>query len=69
MVTVWTPKAIAELRKAFDYISLDSSQNAQKFVDEIITLADKIPAHPEMFPSDKYKKANDGTWRAFEKYH
>jgi len=22
-----------------------------------------------MFPPDKFKKNNDGTWRAFEKYH
>lgn len=69
MVTVWTPQAIAELKKAFEYIGQDSPQNAQKFVDEITTLADKIPEHPEMFPPDKYKKSNDGTWRAFEKFH
>lgn len=68
MATVWTPQAIAELKKAFEYIDQDSPQNAQKLVDEITTLADKIPEHPEMFPPDKYKKSNDGTWRAFEKF-
>ena len=69
MVTVWTPQAIAELKKAFEYISQDSPQNANNVIDEIITLADKLPEQPEMFPPDKYKKANDGSWRAFEKYH
>jgi addiction module RelE/StbE family toxin len=69
MVTVWTPQAKAELRKAYDYISKDSPQNARKVVDELTRIADQLPAQPEMFPADKFKKNNDGTWRAFEKYH
>jgi addiction module RelE/StbE family toxin len=69
VVTVWTPQAIAELKKAFEYISQDSPQNAKKVVDEIIAVADKLPGQPEMFPLDKYKKDNDGSWRAFEKFH
>jgi plasmid stabilization system protein ParE len=69
MVTVWTPQAITELRKAYDYISKDSTQNARKVVDELTAIADRLPAQPEMFPPDKFKKNNDGNWRAFEKYH
>jgi addiction module RelE/StbE family toxin len=69
MVTVWTPQAITELRKAFEYISQDSPQNANNVIDEIIALADKLPEQPEMFPPDKYKKNNDGSWRSFEKFH
>jgi plasmid stabilization system protein ParE len=68
VVTVWASQAIAELRKAFEYISRDSPQNARKFVDEIIALADRIPERPEIFPPDKYKMDNDGSWRAFEKF-
>jgi plasmid stabilization system protein ParE len=40
MVTVWTPRAIVELRKAYDYISKDSPQNAGKVVDELTRIAD-----------------------------
>jgi plasmid stabilization system protein ParE len=69
MVTVWTPQAIAELRKAYDYISKDSPQNARKVVDELTAFADQLPEQPEMFPADKFKKNNDGSWRAFEKFH
>ena len=69
MVTVWTPQAITELRKAYDYISKDSPQSARKVVDELTRIADQLPAQPEMFPADKFKKNNDGNWRAFEKYH
>jgi addiction module RelE/StbE family toxin len=68
MVTVWTPKASAELKKAFEYISQDSPTNALKVISTIVDIADKIALQPEKFPVDKYKKNNDGTWRAFEKY-
>ncbi|MHA4811129.1 type II toxin-antitoxin system RelE/ParE family toxin [Flavitalea flava] len=68
MVTVWTQQAIAELKKAYKYISQDSPQNAKKVIDEIILLTDKLPDQPEIFPPDKLKKNNDGSWRAFEKF-
>jgi len=32
-------------------------------------IADQLPTQPEMFPPDKFKRNNDGTWRAFEKFH
>ena len=69
MVTVWTPQALAELKKTFEYVSGDSPQNAKIVVDEIILLADKLTNQPEMFPPDKFKQNNDNSWRAFEKFH
>ena len=69
MVTVWTPQASIELRKAYDYISKDSPQNARKVVEEITRMADQLRAQPEMFPPDKFKENNDGKWRAFDKFH
>jgi plasmid stabilization system protein ParE len=69
MVTVWSKRAKAELKKAYEYICQDSSQNAAKVRDELIDITIDLPRHPEIFPPDKYKKDNDGTWRAFEKYH
>lgn len=69
MVTIWTSQASPELRKAYDYISKDSPQNATKVVDEITRIADQLPAQPEMFPPNKFKKNSDGTWRAFRMRH
>lgn len=69
MVTVWSKRAKAELQKAFEYICRDSPQNAAKVRDEIIDMTINLSKHPEKFPPDKYKKENNGTWRAFEKYH
>jgi plasmid stabilization system protein ParE len=69
MVTIWSKTAMSELRKAYHYIQLDSIQNAEIVRDEIIDITIALPRHPEKYPLDKFKKNNDGTWRAFEKYH
>jgi len=69
VVTVWSKRARAELQKAYLYILLDSLQNAEMVRDEIIDLTIDLPNHPEKHPLDKFKKDNDGTWRAFEKHH
>lgn len=68
MVVVWSNSAKAELRKAYEYIALDSLQNAKMVRDTLIDLTIDLPKHPEKHPADKFKKDNDGTWMAFEKY-
>jgi plasmid stabilization system protein ParE len=69
MVVVWSNGAKVELRRAFEYIALDSLQNAQMVRDTLIDLTIDLSADPEKHPLDKFKKDNDGTWRAFEKHH
>jgi len=69
MVVIWSNSAKAELRKAYEYIALDSPQNAKTVRDTLIDLSIELSQHPEKHPADKFKKGNDGSWRAFEKYH
>ena len=69
MVVVWSNSAKVELRKAFEYIALDSLQNAQMVRDTLIDMTIDLSENPEKKPLDKFKKDNDGTWRAFEKHH
>jgi plasmid stabilization system protein ParE len=69
MVTVWSKRARVELQRAYLYIRLDSVQNAEMVRDEIIDLTIDLANHPTKHPPDKFKKNNDGTWRAFEKHH
>jgi plasmid stabilization system protein ParE len=69
MVIVWSNSAKTELKKAYDYIALDSLQNAQMVRDALIDLTIDLFENPEKHPLDKFKKHNDGNWRAFEKYH
>ena len=69
MVTVWSKRARTELQKAYLYILLDSLQNAGMVRDDIIDITIGLSKHPEKYPPDKFKKDNDGTWRAFELHH
>ena len=69
MVVVWSNSSKDELKKAFEYIALDSIQNAQIVRDTLIDLTIDLLENPEKHPLDKFKKNNDGTWRAFEKHH
>ena len=66
MVAVWSKRARAGLLKAYKYIYKDSPQNAVKVRDEIIDVTINLSKHPEFYPPDKFKKDNDGRWRAFE---
>jgi plasmid stabilization system protein ParE len=69
MVVVWSDSAKSELKKAFKYIALDSLQNAEMVRDSLIDLTIELAENPEKYPLDKFKKGNDGNWRAFEKHH
>ncbi len=68
MVTVWSNSAKRQLQKAYEYIKLDSLQNAVNVRNEIISRSVELAANPEIFPADKYKQNNDGSYRAFELY-
>ena len=66
MVVVWINSAKSELKKAYEYIALDSLQNAQMVRDVLIDLTIDLSNHPQKHPNDKFKKDNDGTWRVLE---
>jgi plasmid stabilization system protein ParE len=65
----WPPTVQNQLERAYRYILLDSYQNAEKVKADILASADKLAANPEMYPPDKYRKNNDGSFRAYELYH
>jgi plasmid stabilization system protein ParE len=57
------------MKQAFDYISKDSLQNAKKVVEDILSAVNKAIFNSEIYPPDKYKDNNDGSYRAFENHH
>jgi plasmid stabilization system protein ParE len=63
-----TKKALLSLDKLFLYIAEKSVRNAEKVLDEIQKKVKELPYNPEKYPIDKYKKDNDGNFRAFELY-
>jgi plasmid stabilization system protein ParE len=67
MEVVWSKSAERELKRAFDFIRLDSKINALKVIEILVKMTLEIPKHPTKYSPDKYKKNNNGDWRAFEK--
>lgn len=66
MVVLWSQSARAALRHAYEHIATDSPQAAQAVINEIVDATLILVQHPERHHPDKFKKNNDGNWRAFE---
>jgi plasmid stabilization system protein ParE len=66
---VWTKRSQQHMKKAYDYISKESQQNAVKVLEDIVAAVNKAIPNPEFYSADKFKKNNDGSYRAFEKHH
>lgn len=62
----WSKIALKQFEAVINYISEDSIQNAEKVRKEILEKIQNITANPEIYYTDKYKKNNDGSYRAFE---
>jgi plasmid stabilization system protein ParE len=65
----WPLRAQHQLEKAYRYVLLDSYQNAEKMKGDILISTRKVADNPEMYPPDKYRKNNDGSFRAYELHH
>jgi plasmid stabilization system protein ParE len=66
---VWTKLSQKQMKYLYDYISEDSVKNAAAVLSGIATAVNKAINNPEIYNADKYKINNDGSYRAFEKYH
>ncbi len=58
-----------QLRELYDNIKKDSLQNAGKVRSAIVSAAIELSENPGRYNPDKFKKNNDGSFRAFELYH
>jgi len=65
----WDEAAKNSLHEIIAYIKKDSVQNAENVKQTILKAIREIPSHPERYPADKFKKNNNGSYRAFEIYH
>jgi plasmid stabilization system protein ParE len=65
----WPAMAQNQLSKAYEHILLDSYQNAEKVKKDILASTRKLAVNPEMYPPDKFRKNNDGSFRAYELHH
>ena len=65
---VWRKKALSELNHIYEHIKQSSPKSAIKVKNKIFETVDKLEKHPEIYPVDRFKNKNDGSFRAFEIY-
>lgn len=63
---IWPARVQKQMEKVYEYILRDSYQNAEKVKENILASTRKLAVNPEMHPPDKYRKNNDGSFRAYE---
>ena len=61
-------EAKSSLRQIYAYIQKDSIQNAEKIREKIVSSIHSLIKNPEQHSPDKYRKCNDGSYRAYEIY-
>jgi plasmid stabilization system protein ParE len=64
---VWNKKPTKFLANVLRRISQDSTVQAERVEDVIVTSIQDLVLNPERHPPDKFKKDNPGNFRAFEK--
>jgi plasmid stabilization system protein ParE len=63
----WSKPALHQLDKALDFIIENGFISyAAELEESIISRIDNLIDNYTIYPSDKYKKDNDGSYRAFE---
>ena len=67
-VIIWNNRASVYFKNAYERIKEESYSNAEKVRDGIMKVIDSLPSQAEKYPPDKFKKNNQGNYRAFEKY-
>ncbi len=65
---VWDTKAYLQLEKEHKFIKKKSVIAANKVRKSIRDTAKSLALHSDIYSLDRFKKNNDGNYRAFEKY-
>ena len=68
-VVVWDKKALLQLNDVFDFLKTKSVVSAKKVIITLLKLTDSLNQDFEIYEQDRFKLNNDGSFRAFEKYH
>jgi len=69
MTVNWNKRSLKQLEDACNYIKQDSIKSALKVKNDIFSVTDSLAIYPGKYPLDKYKKNNDGSYRAFTLHH
>ena len=65
---IWSTRGSNQLKKSLKDLKEKSPTAALKVKSEILKTTRELSKNPEIYSLDRFKKNNDGTIRAFEKY-
>lgn len=65
---IWHKDANKNFLKILDYLSKESFSAAQIVSNAILDAIEKLPSNPQSKPLDRFKKNNNGNFRAFQVY-
>src|SRR5438132_1025195 len=63
---IWPARAQTQLQEVYEYLLKSSYQNAEKIKEGILASTRELATRPEIHPPDKYRRENDGSFRAYE---
>jgi plasmid stabilization system protein ParE len=70
MLIKWNKSAIQQFLDAIRFIEENEFYTyALQLEKDIFSIIRSLPQHPSKYPLDKYRRKNDGTYRAFEIDH
>lgn len=65
---IWSKNASLQLKESLEDLKEKSPKAASKVKNEILKTSRELSDNPEIYSLDRFKKNNDGDFRAFEKY-
>ena len=65
---IWSKNGSLQLQESLNDLKEKSPNSALKVKNEILKISRNLANNPEIFNLDRFKKENDGSFRAFEKY-
>jgi len=66
---VWDKEALYQLKEAYYYLKEKSPKAAKKVRNTLLEEVRKLTLNPEVYELDQLKTKNDGSYRAFVRYH
>ncbi|MEC5164412.1 plasmid stabilization system protein ParE [Flavobacterium sp. PL11] len=69
-VIIWDKKAVEHLKEAYNSFKTDDNSSlALKFKSTILKTKTDLLINPEIYEQDRFKYENNGSYKAFEKFH
>ena len=65
-IIYWDKQALHVFARTFDRIRKKSIRHAMQAEDDILSKINQLLAEPLLYPPDRYKRDNKGSYRAFE---